>query len=54
MNKTVAFIYLMWSLALIGAGIYIVKKITDTSDPASLSSSMKQLKEAMDEDSQVP
>lgn len=54
MNKNIAIIYFIWATALIATGIFIIKKINDTSNPSSLSSSLKNLKEIIDEDSKVP
>lgn len=47
--------YLVWSLILVGIGIYVVRQMHDTSNPNSLSSSFKEFKKAVDdEDSSVP
>lgn len=54
MQKAAATIYIFWSLILIITGIYVVRKITDTSNPSSLASSLKTMKETIDEDSKVP
>jgi hypothetical protein len=53
MNKYVVVIYLIWAFMLIGVGIYVMSKTHDTTDPSSLSSSMKKFKEAIDEDSKI-
>lgn len=45
--KTAAFIYLLWSLFLIGSGIYIYSKMLDTSNPNSLKSSFQKLEETI-------
>lgn len=54
MSKSAAMIYLLWSFMLIGAGIWIFSKMTDKNNPNSFISTINQLEEAMDEDSQVP
>jgi hypothetical protein len=54
MNKAAVTIYLIWAFMLIGAGIYIVRQMHDKTNPSSLSSSMQELKEAIDEDSEIP
>lgn len=54
MNKSVATIYLIWAMFLIGVGAYIVHNILDTKNPASFGSKMKELEDAINEDSEVP
>lgn len=49
MNKAAFTAYLLWSLFLIGVGLYIVKKINDTSDPNSLKSNFQKLEETFNE-----
>lgn len=53
--KAVAYTYLIWSLILIGTGIYIVRQMTDLSNPSSFNSRMNELKKAIDnEDTEIP
>lgn len=54
MNKGVVIIYVFWSLILISAGIYIVRNMTDLSNPILFGSSMERFKETVDEYSDVP
>lgn len=54
MNRAAVAIYLLWALMLVFTGIFIMNKITNTSDPTSLSHRLKQLKETIDENPEVP
>lgn len=49
MNKSVALLYIFWSLMLAIAGISIYNKMTNIKDPNSLMSNFKKLEETINE-----
>lgn len=53
--RNAVLIYLIWAIFLISTGIYVVRHISDMSNPNSLGSSFKKLNETIEnEDIEIP
>lgn len=50
MTRTHATAYFMWTLIVLFVGFYVIRSITDESNPSSFNSSVKKLKEAVDDE----
>lgn len=53
MNKNAAILYVILTLFTLFAGLFILRKITNTNDPKSLKSQFEQLNDVMNEDFEI-